>query len=208
MVVVITTPQVELLMGVWKKLLNILKNISMKIKMKLRWLSLVFVFVVFSSHSCKENAPQEQQYQSEQEIKDKLIEFNQNKVKAEDQIIDDYANQNYQDIQKSETGIRYKVYNLNDQERLQNNDVALVDYRINLLNGEEIYTTASSGPQKIRVGHEDIASGFHEALSLMSNGDSAIFILPSYRAYGFTGEKGSVPQNAILIYHVNIIDVE
>ena len=185
-----------------------MKNILKRVKMNLNRLSLVFLLIVLSSHSCKENAPKEQEYQSEQEIRDKLIEFNQNKVKAEDQIIADYAKEHYPTAKTSTTGIRYVVYSLSDQPSIQNEEVAVIDYRINLLGGEEIYSTKESGPEKIRVCHEDVASGLHEGLQFMANGDSAVFIMPSYRAYGFTGEKGSVPQNAILIYHVELIDVE
>ena len=171
-------------------------------------LSLLLLLITLSSHSCKENKEKEPEMQTDQEIRDKLIEFNQNKVRAEDQIIGDYAKENYPEASTTKTGIRYQIYSQSEAPKLKNEDVAVVNYSIDLLNGEEIYTTEESGPEKIRVGHEDVPSGLHESLLLMANGDSAIFIMPSYRAYGFTGEKGSVPQNAILIFHVDLIDVE
>lgn len=171
-------------------------------------LSLLLILIVLSSHSCKENTKKEAEVQTEQEIRDKLIEFNQNKVRAENEIIGDYAKENYPEAKTTDTGIRYLIFTKSDAPKLKNEDVAVLNYSINLLNGEEIYSTKESGPEKIRVGHEDVPSGLHESLLLMASGDSAIFIMPSYRAYGFTGEKGSVPQNAILIFHVDLIDVE
>lgn len=176
--------------------------------MNLNRLSLLLILLVLSSHSCKENNKKEVTFESEQEMREKLIEFNQNKVKAEDEIIADYAKENYPNAQTSNTGIRYEIYSLSDNRKLDNEDVAIVEYRINLLGGEEIYSTKKGGPEKIRVGHEDVPSGLHEGLMLMASGDSAIFIMPSYRAYGFTGDQGNVPQNAILIYHIDLIDIE
>jgi FKBP-type peptidyl-prolyl cis-trans isomerase len=177
--------------------------------MNLNRLSLfTLLIILLSSHSCKENTSKKTETLTDQEIRDKLIEFNKNKVKAEDEIISDYVMENYPDAQTTSTGIRYQIYSISDAPKLQNEEVAIVDYRIHLLGGEEIYSTKESGPEKIRIGHEDVPAGVHESLLLMAPGDSAIFVMPSYRAYGFTGEAGNVPQNAILIYHIDLIDRE
>lgn len=171
-------------------------------------LSLLLLLLVLSSHSCKEENEAKQSIQSEQELKDKLIEFNKNKLKAEDEIIDDLISESYPDVLTTETGLRYKIYKQGSGLKAENKAIASVHYRINLIGGEEIYSTAKSGPEKIMIGYQDVPSGLHEGLLLMTSGDSAIFIMPSHRAYGFTGEEGTVPQNAILIYHVELIDIE
>ena len=171
-------------------------------------LSLLLLLVVLSSHSCKEEVKNETRVPTEQELKDKLIEFNKSKVKTEEVIIDSLVQNNYPSARTSDTGIRYIIYPVGEGKKASIEDVAVIDYRINLLNGEEIYSTSDKGPEKVRIGHEDIASGLHEGLLYMLEGDSALFIMPSHRAYGFTGEEGSIPQNAILIFHVDLIDLE
>lgn len=170
--------------------------------------TLLIALVLLSAHSCKEEKQQKKQIQSEKELNEKLIEFNKNKLKAEDEIIDDYVEEKYPGTTTTDTGLRYFVYDIDDGELAQNEDVAVVSYRIERLNGEELYTTEESGPAHIRIGHEDVPSGLHEGLMYMSRGDSAIFIMPSHRAYGFTGDQSTIPQNAILIYHVELIDLE
>ena len=171
-------------------------------------LSLLLLLVILSAHSCKEEVKNNEAVPSESELKDKLIEFNKSKVKTEDVIIDEIVAANYPTAIKSETGIRYIIYPSNSGEKCESEDVAVINYRVNLTNGKEIYSTKETGPEKIRIGHEDVASGLHESLMYMSTGDSALIIMPSNRAYGFTGETGSVPQNAILIYHIELIDLE
>jgi FKBP-type peptidyl-prolyl cis-trans isomerase len=171
-------------------------------------LSLLLLLVVLSSHSCKEEVKNEKVIPTEQQLKDKLIEFNKSKVRTEEVIIDSLVQNSYPTAQTSTTGIRYIIFPANEGKKADVEDIAVIDYRINLLNGEEIYSTSNNGPEKVRIGHEDIASGLHEGLLYMSEGDSALFIMPSHRAYGFTGEEGTIPQNAILIYHVALIDLE
>lgn len=170
--------------------------------------SLLIVLIVLSSNSCKEDKQQKKQVQSEKELNEKLIEFNKNKLKAEDEIIDDLVKENYPEMQTTETGLRYLIYDIEEGAVAKTDDVAVVSYTIERINGEELYSTEKDGPVHIRIGHEDVPSGLHEGLMYMSSGDSAIFIMPSHRAYGFTGDQSSIPQNAILIYHVELIDLE
>ncbi len=171
-------------------------------------LSLLLLLMILSAHSCKEKAKNNEAVPTESELKDKLIEFNKSKVKTEDVIIDELVETSYPEAIKSETGIRYIIYPSNNGRKSNSEDVAVINYRINLTNGKEIYSTKTTGPEKIRIGHEDVASGLHESLLYMSTGDSALVVMPSNRAYGFTGESGSIPQNAILIYHIELIDLE
>ncbi len=172
-------------------------------------LSTLFVaLILLSAHSCKEEKQQKKEIQTEREINEKLIEFNKNKLKAEDEIIDDYVKENYPDLETTDTGLRYYIYDIEEGDLAKNEEVAVVSYRIERLNGELLYSTEESGPVHIRIGHEDVPSGLHEGLMYMSSGDSALFIMPSHRAYGFTGDQSSIPQNAFLIYHVELIDLE
>jgi FKBP-type peptidyl-prolyl cis-trans isomerase len=176
--------------------------------MNWKQLNLLFILFVLSSHSCKEDGSKEVHFENEKELQEKLIKFNQNKVKAETDIIADFAKDNYPNSTTTNTGVYYEIYSSGDSLRIKNKDVAIVNYSINLLGGEQIYSTQKNGPEKIWIGHDDVPSGLHEGLMLMARGDSAILIMPSYRAYGFTGDQGVIPQNAILIYHIDLIDIE
>jgi len=171
-------------------------------------LSLLLVLIVFSSYSCKEEEKASSSIQSEQELKDKLLEFNKNKANAEENIIADFVMENYPEAITSETGIRFIVYSSGNENKAKDSDNALIHYTIESLGGEKYHSTSESGPEKIWIGHADVPSGLHEALLLMAPGDSAVFVMPSNRAYGLTGNQGTIPQNAILVYHIVLIDIE
>ena len=170
---------------------------------------LLLIFLTLSSNSCDEGKKgQDEEQLTEEEIRERLIEYNKSKVRTEDKIIDEYSAEHYPEIAKSETGLRYEVYSLGGEKKPESASVCIVRYRIEDLEGDVLYSSDESGPARIQVGHDDVASGLHEGLLYMNEGDSAVFILPSHRAYGFTGDQSKVAQNAILIYHIELIDIK
>jgi FKBP-type peptidyl-prolyl cis-trans isomerase len=53
------------------------------------------------------------------------------------------------------------------------------------------------------VGKKDgMIPGFIEALDMMTDGEKAIFFLPSNLAYGEKGAGGVIPPNATLIFEI------
>ena len=168
-------------------------------------LSLTFFFIAACSQEPVRNQP------SAKEIKEKLIEHNQKKVRTEDEIIDSFVEENHPEAQKTETGLRYVIFPSKNRSELVPGEAQLVtiDYDMELLNGNVIYSTKKEGlPEKFRIEHEDAPAGLHEGLQIMHLGDSAVFIMPSHLAYGFTGDQHVIGQNAILVYKVVLIEIE
>jgi FKBP-type peptidyl-prolyl cis-trans isomerase len=42
---------------------------------------------------------------------------------------------------------------------------------------------------------------------LLRKGDRAKFVLPSYRAFGLTGE-GKIPMNAAVVYDIYLVEIQ
>lgn len=148
---------------------------------------------------------------SAKELKEKLIEHNQKKVRTEDEIIDSFVDENYPNARKTETGLRYVIFPAANRSDLIPDKAQQVtlDYDIELLNGELIYSTKKEGlPEKFRIEHEDAPAGLHEGLQMMHLGDSALFVMPSHLAFGLTGDQNAIGQNAILVYKVVLIEIE
>lgn len=170
-------------------------------------LALFIVILIFSS--CNEEPKQTRI--SKKELKEQLIKHNQKKVRTEDEILKDYLKTNYPEALKTSTGLRYVVYPAENRgdRNVKNTDIVIIDYSILLLNDREIYSSKKEGgPELFRVEHEDAPAGLHEGLQLMNIGDSAVFIIPSYLAYGFTGDQNAIGQNAILVYKVVLMEIE
>ena len=167
--------------------------------------SLMFLLIASCSQEPVRNQP------SAKELKEKLIEHNQKKVRTEDEIIDSFVNENYPQAQKTETGLRYLIFPASNRSDLKpgKSQQVTIDYDIELLNGNVIYSTKKEGlPEKFRIEHEDAPPGLHEGLQIMHLGDSAVFILPSHLGYGFTGDQQAIGKNAILVYKIVLIEIE
>jgi FKBP-type peptidyl-prolyl cis-trans isomerase len=85
---------------------------------------------------------------------------------------------------------------------------AKVAYQAYLLDGTRIGGTDLSGPVTFTIGQGEAVSGLHEAVDLLAQGDSARFILPSYLAYGLTGDQERIPPNAAIFYDLVLVDLD
>ena len=103
--------------------------------------------------------------------------------------------------------MRYWIYEDTKGVDATNNDIVLIHVVVSLLDGTECFSTAGKDPITFKVGMDDVASGLHEAIQFMSPGDKAMIVLPSHRAWGFTGDQNKIPQNATLVYDLELIDV-
>jgi FKBP-type peptidyl-prolyl cis-trans isomerase len=72
-----------------------------------------------------------------------------------------------------------------------------------LLNGDTCYRTAN-GAETFRVEHDEVESGLHEAIQHLSEGDSAIIVIPSHRAHGLAGDMAKVPMRSTVVYAIGL----
>jgi FKBP-type peptidyl-prolyl cis-trans isomerase len=108
---------------------------------------------------------------------------------------------------ETRTGLQYWIYENGTGKLAMENDIALVSYKITLLDDTPCYETTDATPKRIVVGHDNVETGLHEALQLMHVGDRARVILPSHLAFGFTGDSGKIPQNATVVYDLHLVSV-
>jgi FKBP-type peptidyl-prolyl cis-trans isomerase len=50
-----------------------------------------------------------------------------------------------------------------------------------------------------------VESGLHEGVQLLSPGDSAILVIPSYRAHGLIGDQDRIPMRSSVVYRVGLV---
>ncbi|HTA82525.1 MAG TPA: FKBP-type peptidyl-prolyl cis-trans isomerase [Bacteroidia bacterium] len=127
-------------------------------------------------------------------------------LQQEDEIKQYVARHNY-DMQKTASGIYYKINEHGKGELAKVGEFASVSYTISLLDGTVCYDTKNEGPKQFKVGEDEVESGVHEAVQLMHVGDEATFIIPSNLANGLVGDKDKIPPGAIVIYNINLLSV-
>jgi FKBP-type peptidyl-prolyl cis-trans isomerase len=84
-----------------------------------------------------------------------------------------------------------------------------INYRVSLLNGEELFSSYDRpDPVKFEYGKRIDTPGFEYAVSTLKKGSKAKFIVPSNLAFGRRGSGTFVAPYQSLIYDVEILDVK
>lgn len=137
-----------------------------------------------------------------------MIHDNKKQHEQEMKAIAKFIKQKNWPMTETATGLQYWIYENGSGSLIHENEVAFISYKISLLDDTPCYETTDAQPKVVRVGHENVETGLHEALQLMHPGDRARIILPSHLAFGFTGDSGKIPQNASVVYDLHVVSVE
>ncbi|MDR3244967.1 MAG: FKBP-type peptidyl-prolyl cis-trans isomerase [Prevotellaceae bacterium] len=104
----------------------------------------------------------------------------------------------------SGSGYFYEVLDEGEQPKITDNKLIVCDYSITLLDGTPCYSKKN---KKFVVGGTDEISGLHHAVKFLGKGGKARFIFPSHLAYGLQGDFDKIPPLAILLYNIQITEV-
>jgi FKBP-type peptidyl-prolyl cis-trans isomerase FkpA len=156
--------------------------------------------------NCRNPEPEPQQVDPRQ-LKESLIKINKTLAHEEDLAIDRYIARRGLKMERSGTGLRYMIIEPGIGTLAQTGMRATVNYRIELLDGTFCYSSDSLGPQRFVVDQDQIESGIHEGIKLLSKGAKAKFILPSHLAHGLLGDQDKIPAKSSVVYDIEVIDL-
>lgn len=159
---------------------------------------------------CKEKRQHSTQGMTNDEMKELLMESSRHSAREEDKRIEAFVKKNKLNVETTGTGLRYRVDSKSDEpcDTVRGKDRVWLEYKVSLLNGEEIYNSEEGGPRSFEVDRDDVESGLHEAVKFMCLGDSGYFILPSHLAHGLTGDQRKIPSNTPIIYEIEVVQVQ
>ena len=140
---------------------------------------------------------------------DNNVLMNTNRIVSvtEESIIDDYVSRYQYNMKKSGSGLRYMIYKTTNNKKTKQGDKVLLNYTLDLINGQHCYSSSSDGQIVFIIGKTSTVRGLDEGVLLMKKGEKAKFILPSHLGYGFQGDMKKIPKKAILVYDVELVDV-
>lgn len=141
-------------------------------------------------------------------LEEQLIDMHRRNLQDEEAIIDNFIKQHGLNMKKSDTGLRYSISSTGEGETVQDGQAVTFQYELRLLDSTFCYSSELRGPLIFRVGQDDVVRGLHEGALLMRSGDRATMILPSRLAYGLTGDHERIPGGAILVYDLELVDVQ
>lgn len=130
----------------------------------------------------------------------KLNEREQNRIEA---IM--AQNPEY-DYIASESGFWYYYHTKVERDTITAGfgDLINFDYDIKDLKGNYIYTQQELGNQEYAMDQEELFTGLREGLKLLKPTESATFLFPSQKAYGYYGDNNKIGTNIPLMCRVTV----
>jgi len=104
------------------------------------------------------------------------------------------------------TGLQYRVLRQGSGSRPGHNDTVVVHYKGTLVDGTE-FDSSYNRNEPMKFKPTQVIAGWKEALMLMKKGGHWQVIIPPQLGYGEKG-TGVIPGNAVLIFEIELIDIE
>jgi FKBP-type peptidyl-prolyl cis-trans isomerase len=158
----------------------------------------------------KEAASSEQLMGDEKEqgdMKESLIARNKARMLAEQKNIEDFVAKKQWVMEKTATGLRYKIIKKGTGPLPKMMSDVELNYTITHLDGTYCYSSDSSGVLGFTMGQSNEPGGLQEALLSIPQGSTAMLILPSYLAYGLTGDGDKIQGGESIIYNIEVLKV-
>ncbi|MEM7381025.1 MAG: peptidylprolyl isomerase [Bacteroidota bacterium] len=112
-------------------------------------------------------------------------------------------------FEKTESGLRYKIIQKGNGEKAAKGNMVSVHYEGSLTNGQVFDSSYSRNqPIDFQLGVGQVIPGWDEGIGMLSVGDKARFVIPSYLAYGAAGAGGVIPPNATLVFDVELMGIK
>ena len=110
--------------------------------------------------------------------------------------------------EETQSGLRYKILQSGEGNKATKGANVSVHYKGQLLDGT-VFDSSYKRKQPIEfsVGVGQVIAGWDEGILLLKVGDKARFLIPANLAYGESGAGGVIPQNATLIFDVELMGV-
>lgn len=86
-------------------------------------------------------------------------------------------------------------------------DKVIYTFEVFDVNYSKIYSKEEIGIKTYSIDQQEIVEGLRDGLKIMNEGDEVTFLFPSYKMYGYLGDKNKIDINQPLIYKVQLIKI-
>jgi gliding motility-associated peptidyl-prolyl isomerase len=87
-------------------------------------------------------------------------------------------------------------------------DIVEFAYDIRNLNDSILYSKKHLGIKNYKVDKEDFISGIQKGIKLMKIGETITFVLPSYNAFGISGDGSKIGMNQTIKSRVTLLNIK
>lgn len=135
-------------------------------------------------------------------------------TKVDDAKIQEYIKKNnLGNVQKTESGVYYKVVQEGKGPQAKAGSDVSVHYVLSFLNGKELESSrknpnGNGEPFTFTLGQGQVIKGWDEGIAQLKEGSKAILLVPSPLAYGDQDRGPDMPANSVLRFDVELVDVK
>lgn len=128
----------------------------------------------------------------------------------EEQIQQLIKNDSTHKYYQSNHGFWYKYLqsNIHDTLTPKAGDIVQMEFEIQDINGNVIYTKEETTPSTYQIDKQEIMVGLRHGVKLMRKGETVSFLFPSHMGYGYLGDKEKIGLNEPLICTVTLKDIK
>jgi len=167
---------------------------------------LFYGLLMLLSTSCNEPVAVEQPPVRQIDEEDK-ISANKEIVRQEHDRIMLLARRYNWNLTQSESGLFYEILNEKSGNSPQSKDKVQIKGKIYLQDGTEIYSDQANGVKELIVNRSEDIVGLHELVKLMHEGEKSRAVIPSYLAYGISGDGDLIPPAAFLLCEIELVKI-
>lgn len=169
--------------------------------------ALLFTICILNSCSEEKDVKKNKTKEELEQYKKTLQTTNKYLTTLDAERIANYAKRRNWDLVESKSGLWYQVYEKGNGEKAKAGQIAVLKYKISLLDGTVCYTSDSTGVKEFSIGHGGVESGLEEGILLLNAGDKARFIMPPFKAHGLLGDMEKIPPRSIIVYELELLEL-
>jgi len=170
--------------------------------------SILFVVLIIIISSCKEPLARKPVSSKGDTFFKESIELNKKFNAEEEELIKKYIkSDSLTNYITSPYGFWY-TYIAKDslmQQPIKKGDLVNFSYEVNDFQDNNIYPLQD---KSYRVDEEILIQGLQDGIKLLKENEEVIFLFPSYKAYGYQGDKKKISGRQTLKYRVKINSIQ
>ena len=151
-----------------------------------------------------------------------IAQLDPNQMATDIDIIDSYLEENGIEANSTDAGVRYVITEQGNGPVPELGQSVQVNYSGRLLSGEYFDTSVEEvakeqglytpqrqyQPYPIQIWASPVISGWHDGISQLNQGTKATLYIPSPMAYGPRAQGAIIKANSVLVFDVEIVEVE
>lgn len=139
--------------------------------------------------------------------KNELLEWNKKIVDINTEVINKFLERRKWKMEISETGLYWQIIKKTNLQKIVSGKIVEFKFKTFLLSGELLYSSEISGNRFLQIDKNQEEVGLNEGLKMLCLGEKARFIIPPHLAFGVAGDGYKVPVYAVLLYEVEIVEI-